>query len=123
MLALTASPAGELTVYDTVIRLEELLDRLGANLAAPVQHLQEVGEADAAGAVVAVDDDVDTGVVVTAVLVEVDDVRNVISRQVYLSCARISSMPLLLRCPDGCLPLFVRTEHRNTWNFADVSLT
>eukprot|EP00903_Cladosiphon_okamuranus_P019581 g18009.t1 len=42
LVALTASPAGELTLYDTVVRIEQLLDRLGADLAAPVQHLQEV---------------------------------------------------------------------------------
>ena len=43
LVALTASPAGELTLYNTVVRIEQLLDRLGADLAAPVQHLQEVG--------------------------------------------------------------------------------
>eukprot|EP00752_Nemacystus_decipiens_P002257 g2138.t1 len=42
LVALTASPAGELTLYNTVVRIEQLLDRLGADLAAPVQHLQEV---------------------------------------------------------------------------------
>lgn len=43
MVALTASPAGEKTVHETVIRIEELLDRLGADLAAPADTLQEVG--------------------------------------------------------------------------------
>lgn len=42
VLALTASPAGELTVLDTVTKIEELLDVLGADLAAPVNGLEEV---------------------------------------------------------------------------------
>lgn len=42
VLALTASPAGELTVLDTVVKIEELLDRLGADLVAPVGGREEV---------------------------------------------------------------------------------
>lgn len=42
VLALTASPAGELTVLDTVAKIEKLLDRLGADLVAPVGNLEEV---------------------------------------------------------------------------------
>ncbi|CAM9196053.1 unnamed protein product, partial [Ectocarpus sp. 12 AP-2014] len=42
LVALAASPAGELSVHDTTIRINQLLDRLEADLAAPVQHLQEV---------------------------------------------------------------------------------
>ncbi|CAN0530272.1 unnamed protein product, partial [Ectocarpus sp. 12 AP-2014] len=42
LVALTASPAGELSVHDTTVRINQLLDRLEADLAAPVQHLQEV---------------------------------------------------------------------------------
>ena len=42
LVGLTASPAGEKTVHETVVRIEGLLDRLGADLAAPVETLQEV---------------------------------------------------------------------------------
>lgn len=42
VLALTASPAGELTVLDTVKKIEELLDRLRADLVAPSEGLEEV---------------------------------------------------------------------------------
>ncbi|CAM9305781.1 unnamed protein product [Pylaiella littoralis] len=42
VLALTASPAGELTVLDTMVRIEELLDRLGAELVGPLDCLEEV---------------------------------------------------------------------------------
>lgn len=49
MLALTASPAGELTVLDTVVKIEELLDRLGADLVAPVGDLEEVNKSNWAG--------------------------------------------------------------------------
>lgn len=46
VLALTASPAGELTVLDTVVRIEELLDRLAADLVAPLDCLEEVREGE-----------------------------------------------------------------------------
>ncbi|CAM9621477.1 unnamed protein product [Scytosiphon promiscuus] len=42
LVALTASPAGELTVFDTTVRINELLERLEAKLVAPVKHLGEV---------------------------------------------------------------------------------
>lgn len=42
-MALTASPACEMTVGATILKMEELLDRLGADLAAPVDTLEEVG--------------------------------------------------------------------------------
>eukprot|EP00752_Nemacystus_decipiens_P003611 g3328.t1 len=42
VLALTASPAGELTVLDTVVKIEKLLDRLEADLVAPVGSFEEV---------------------------------------------------------------------------------
>lgn len=42
LVALTASPAGELTVFDTSVRINELLERLEAKLVAPVKHLGEV---------------------------------------------------------------------------------
>ncbi|CAM9520022.1 unnamed protein product, partial [Hapterophycus canaliculatus] len=42
LVALTASPAGELAVFDTTVRINELLERLEAKLVAPVKHLGEV---------------------------------------------------------------------------------
>lgn len=42
LVALTASPAGELTVEATEIKMQELLSRLDADLAAPVKTEDEV---------------------------------------------------------------------------------
>lgn len=42
VVALTASPAGELDLPRTIVKIEELLARLGADLAAPVKTIDEV---------------------------------------------------------------------------------
>lgn len=45
VIAMTASPAGELSVEGTVMKLEELLGRLGATFAAPVETIEDVSGA------------------------------------------------------------------------------
>lgn len=42
VVALTASPAGELTVLDTIAKIKDLLGRLEADLVAPAKELEEV---------------------------------------------------------------------------------